>query len=93
MSDAITAEDVPFFAVGEIAFVVPFETGPIDLWQYKCTEVEITGPLQRHGRSKSGLVYPVLCADGTEAYANPWILRKRIPPEQLEYSPEDEVTI
>jgi len=71
------------FAVGEVAFVVPFQLGPIDLPGFWCTEVTIVSPLQEHRCACGGWVYEVRCRDGTEAYATPRILQKRIPPQQL----------
>lgn len=71
------------FEVGDVAFVIPFETGPIDFPQYKCTEVTIIGPLYQTERSWCGWAYPVRCQDGRELSASPRVLRKKLPPEQL----------
>lgn len=77
------------FEIGEVAFVVPFEMGDIDIPGYWCTEVTVTGPLQPHWRSRTGDAYPIRTHDGREVYASPCILRKKLPPSELGQLPRE----
>lgn len=73
----------PSFKIGEIAFVIPFEIGPIDKPEYVCTEVTVIGLLRKNGRSKTGWAYDVRTHDGRKMCASPRVLRKKLPPSDL----------